>query len=91
MRAGLPEVIAGFAGVASGMGQPERAARLLGASEALNIAHGSIFEPADQAEYDRILEHVRAQLDESTFSAAFAIGKAMTLEQAIAHALGEDN
>jgi serine/threonine protein kinase len=36
---------------------------------------------------DRILAVVRAQLDEATFSTAWAEGNAMTLEQAITCAL----
>jgi hypothetical protein len=33
---------------------------------------------------------VRTQLDERTFTAAWAAGQALTLEQAIAYALGEE-
>ena len=40
-------------------------------------------------EYNRIVEAVRAQLDEATFRAAWAKGQAMTLEQAVISALEE--
>jgi hypothetical protein len=39
---------------------------------------------------DRYLAANRAQLDDATFAAAWAAGQALTLEQAIAYALGED-
>jgi hypothetical protein len=37
--------------------------------------------------YERAVAIVRAQLDEATFAAAWAAGRTMTLEQAIAYAL----
>ena len=43
--------------------QPERGARLLGASEALREEIGSVLEPEDQAEYDRDMSIVRGQLE----------------------------
>ncbi len=79
--------LAGLAGVATAMRQPERAARLFGAAEALIERRQLVWPPADRAEYDRNVAAARAQLDESTFNAAWAEGRAMTLEQAIAYAL----
>ena len=44
--------------------------------------------PSNQeSDYTRRLNQVRAELDEPTFTAAWAEGQAMTLEQAIADAL----
>jgi len=40
----------------------------------------------DQAEFDRITGEVRRQLDETTFKSAWASGRQLTLEQAIAEA-----
>jgi hypothetical protein len=40
--------------------------------------------------YDAAVQATRAQLDATTFDALWAEGQAMTLEQAIACALGED-
>ena len=42
---------------------------------------------ADQIEHDRVVANARAQLDEATWETAWAEGRAMTLEQAIAYAL----
>jgi predicted neutral ceramidase superfamily lipid hydrolase len=75
---------------ARGQGQPKRAAWLFGAAEALRETSGASIPPVDRADYDRILAAVRAQLDEQTFAAAWAEGRAMTLEQAIAYALEVD-
>jgi hypothetical protein len=41
----------------------------------------------DRAEVDRQVTAIRAQLDEATFAAASEEGRAMTMEQAVAHAL----
>jgi hypothetical protein len=71
-------------------GQPttaQRAARLFGAAEGLFEATGGGLAAADQAEYDRYLALTRDQVEESALAAAWAEGRAMTMEQAIAYAL----
>jgi hypothetical protein len=67
--------------------QPERAARLLGAATALLDAMHSTLNPADRLDYERIVANVQAQLDEASYTTAWAEGRAMTAEQAIAYAL----
>jgi len=69
----------------------ERAARLLGATEAVReaIQIGLSAAYPDRIEYDRYVAAVRAQLDEAVFAAAWAEGRALTLEQAIEYALSE--
>jgi tetratricopeptide (TPR) repeat protein len=62
-----------------------QAARLLSAAEAQHRIAAS----AERAEYDRTVAVVRAHLDEATFAAAWAEGRAMPLEQAIAEALDD--
>jgi hypothetical protein len=44
-------------------------------------------KPLDRAEYDCAIAAACIQLDDATFAAAWAAGRAMTLEQAIAYAL----
>jgi hypothetical protein len=68
-------------------GQPERAARLLGAAEALLAVSGACIDRVDQAEYERIAAAARAQLEDQAWAAAWAGGQAMPLEQAICYAL----
>ncbi len=75
----------GLAGVAGRQEQPRRAARLLAAGEVL--CHNSGWSGAPRAEYDGIVTAARTQLDEATWQEAWAEGRAMTLEQAIAYAL----
>jgi predicted ATPase/DNA-binding CsgD family transcriptional regulator len=79
-----------LAGPVGARGDAERAARLLGAGEALLEALGVGLQPADKLEVDRYQAAVREQLDEATFEAAWAAGRAMSLEEAVAYALGED-
>jgi len=76
-----------LAGVAAGTGSAERAAWLLGAAEVLREAIHVPIESIDCPDYERFLSATRAGLDEKSLSAAWAQGRAMTLEQAIACAL----
>ncbi|MFQ5796576.1 MAG: tetratricopeptide repeat protein [Candidatus Bipolaricaulia bacterium] len=71
-------------------GQPERAARLFGAAEVLREAIGFPLPLGRRAGYDRNVAAVRADLSGEAFEVAWAEGRAMTLEQAIAYALEED-
>lgn len=77
----------GMAGVAGKAGLAERAAQLFGVAAGLLAASNKRLDPLDQAEYERYLMMVRAQLDEETFNRAWATGQAMSLEEAIALAL----
>jgi len=43
--------------------------------------------PFDQQQYDRNVSKLREQLDEATFTTAWAEGRAMTLEQGVGYAL----
>lgn len=76
-----------LAGTIAAKGQPKRAVLLYGAAEALLELMGVGLQVGDQPEYARDLAFVRAQLDAATFKTAWAEGRAMTLEQAIAYAL----
>jgi non-specific serine/threonine protein kinase len=69
--------------------QPERAARLLGAAEALRESSGEALYPYQRPEYESCLEALRPQLDEATLAALWAAGRAMTVKQAVAYALEE--
>ena len=48
---------------------------------------GTSLAPADHPEYDRWLANVCAELGEGAFAVAWADGRAMPLEQAVAKAL----
>ena len=80
--------IVGLAGVAARQGHPEDAARLFGAAEALREKTGAVPSfPATQAPYEIDLAKVGTELDPETFDAAWAEGRAMTFEVAVAYAL----
>jgi ATP/maltotriose-dependent transcriptional regulator MalT len=77
--------LAGLAEIARMQGMVTRAAKLLGASEGALSAAGAHYEPATRAEIDRIIASVRAELDEETFERLRTEGRAMVLEEIIAH------
>ncbi len=85
----LIESLEAFAGVAVGQGWMVRAARLLAAAEALRTMIGVRRLPSARPAYERHVATARAQLDDAAFAAAWAAGQALTLEKAIAEALGE--
>jgi predicted ATPase/class 3 adenylate cyclase len=84
---GIPECLTELAGLAADVGQPEVAAHLLGAAEALRESRRMPIRPAERAEYDHIVVDVRERLDEPAFGAAWAAGRAQPLEQAVQEAL----
>jgi len=84
---GITYVLEGAAGLAAAHGQTYRAACLFGAVEALRESIHTPLSAFDRPEYERKVATVRAQMDTPTFAAAWATGRAMTLEQAIAYAL----
>ena len=73
--------------MAGAQGRSLRAARLLGAAEALMEAIGSCFDPPYRAELDRNLAPARAGIGEEMFAKEVAAGRAMSMEEAIAYAL----
>ena len=79
----------GLAEAASLGGQSERATRLFGAAEALRDASGAELPASARDDHDRALADARARLDSVTFAAAWAAGRAMTLDEALAYAMQE--
>ncbi len=70
------------------VGESGRAACLLGVVVRLLEDSDARFD-FDQVRYEITVTAVRAKLDETTFNAARAEGRAMTLERAIEYALVE--
>jgi tetratricopeptide (TPR) repeat protein len=81
------ESIEGFACAAGAGGAAERAARLLGAAEALREAAG--YQQATRARSLRepYLAAARSQIDETAWTTAWEEGRSMTFEKAVAYAL----
>ena len=71
-------------------GGSERSARMLGAAEALRQAIGEPLAPLYRDEFDRGVAAVGAELGEEAFEAAWAKGRAMSMEEAISYALEEE-
>ncbi len=67
------------------------AARLSGVLEAHAVATGASMALGDRAAFERIVAAARSQLDEASFESAWAEGRAMPLEQAVAYALEATN
>ncbi|HLV79283.1 MAG TPA: tetratricopeptide repeat protein, partial [Chthonomonadaceae bacterium] len=65
-----------------------RAARLLGAEEGLRAATNTPLHASLRVHHERAVEAARAALGSEDFSAAWAEGHALSLEQAVALALG---
>jgi predicted ATPase/Tfp pilus assembly protein PilF len=79
----------GLAAVAGAQGQAARAARLCGAAEMLRETMGTPLPPVDRARYAHAVAAARAQFDAAAFAAAWAEGRTLPLEQAIADALDQ--
>jgi predicted ATPase/class 3 adenylate cyclase/Tfp pilus assembly protein PilF len=87
---GIADSLEAFAGLAADQENPERAARLSGAAEALREEMGLPLAPNEKEEYDRDVAQVRQGLGEVAFAAAWEEGRAMTMEHAVEYALREE-
>lgn len=83
----------GLGVLATDAGRLTRAARVWGAADMLTEAYGTHLTRAGQAllDHDRRLTAARERLDEPTWSAAWAEGRRMTTDQAIAYALDAES
>jgi predicted ATPase/DNA-binding CsgD family transcriptional regulator len=85
-RQGIAGCLEGLAQAEAGQ-RPERAARLLGAAQALRKRINAPLSASERADHDRTVEMVRGALGEKAFAAEWARGQAVTLEEALALAL----
>ncbi|MCL6645785.1 MAG: tetratricopeptide repeat protein, partial [Dehalococcoidia bacterium] len=79
--------LAALAYVAATQGQAMRAARLAGAVAALGDLHHTPLIPLSEELFQKGLAMARQALGETAYAAAWAEGRAMSLEQAVAEAL----
>lgn len=86
-RRGVAIALGNFAHLAQAEQRPERAARLLGAAEAIREAIGAPLQPRARQGHDQLVDAARAALGEADFAAAWREGKALTWDQAAALAL----
>jgi tetratricopeptide (TPR) repeat protein len=84
----IAEALEEFASLAALQRQPKRAVRLFAAAQGMQESPGRLLSPADCTAEDRPqLLAVRADLGEEAYAAAWAAGRAMSLDQAIEYAL----
>jgi hypothetical protein len=88
-RGEISECLAGLAGAVVSEGELQRAGRLVGAADALRATMSAPRPPVLSAEYAGDLVAGRTRLTVGAWETAWAAGRAMTLDQAIAYALGE--
>ena len=88
---GIADTLESLAGLAGAPGQPVesalRAVRLFAAAAALREEAGLVRMPIIQQDFDEQLAATRSRLDPATFTAAWADGQQLPVEQAIALAL----
>jgi non-specific serine/threonine protein kinase len=91
-KANAAYCLEGLAGLISERGEPERAARLFGASEALLETVGAprYVQAQARALYERAVEALSSRLGEEAFGAVWSEGRAMTPEQAVEYALSAE-
>ena len=74
--------------VALAEGNPARGATLFAAARAQFDSAGLAMDPDEGPEYEKGLAAIREALDEKAFSTAWGTGKKMSLDEAVAFALG---
>jgi hypothetical protein len=80
--------IEALAGPAAAGGQPDLAARLLGAAEALREQVGVSLQPAERPAYERHLGAARSALRDADFRRAWETGRQLSPEEAADLAAG---
>jgi ATP/maltotriose-dependent transcriptional regulator MalT len=91
--ANLSYFLEGLAVVAAARGEVERSGRLFGAAEgSMEEAGGPVYNyyMPDRALYERTKAAARSRLDDAAWTAAWAEGRAMSPEEAVEHALEQE-
>ena len=86
-RPWLARGVVNFALIAAATNAPERAAKLFGAAEVMREQFNQQLPPNDRDFNARYIADVTASLGSERFSAAWAVGRAMSLDEAIDFAL----
>jgi predicted ATPase len=86
-RLGMIECLEGLAAIRGETGEPECAARLLAAAAGQRDAIGAPLSPVDRADHENRVAAARAALGQDGFAAAWAEGRALTLQEAVARTL----
>ena len=86
-KPGMTECLIGFAAIAISDGQPAAGVRLLAAAAAISGQPAASKWRATQMEFERYLGLARDRITEASFKDEHAIGRTMSLDQAIDYAL----
>lgn len=86
-RRGMAECLVGLAGVAAAARDGMRAARLLGAAEALFESLAAELSPSNRADFSRIVALARNGSSPAQYAAAWTAGHELDLESAVQEAL----
>ena len=84
---GIGRYLPVLAGACFGQGQNQRAARLCGAAAALRERLGTPLPPIVHRAHDRLIAAMRLTLGEGAFGLAWAVGEALSPEEAVDDAL----
>lgn len=85
------DLLVGFAAIAAGTNQPERAAKLYGAAQVLFETTDYRHPAFERDEFNRHMQMAQEQLGGAKFEQLMSEGYAMTMEQAIQYALSEQS
>lgn len=87
-REGIVDVLAASARLCAAAGQASTAAWLLGAAAAQGEHLGYVAPPLDRARTERAAAAARSALGEERYAAAWAVGRALSPDQAVTSAAG---
>src|SRR5262249_14457503 len=80
----------GLGAVLAATGDVERAATIVAAAQAIVDSSGASLEPFEQQIHDRTVEATKEALGAEPFAAAWAAGRRLTIDEAVAQALAID-
>jgi predicted ATPase/class 3 adenylate cyclase len=90
-RAAVAHQLECLAFIAKAIEQPDKAARLLGAAEALRQKIEIDMTPPEREEYEKEIAELKANIEKEEFASLWAEGRSMTMDEAIELALNETN
>jgi predicted ATPase/class 3 adenylate cyclase/uncharacterized protein HemY len=89
VKDGIDTNLGGLGAAAIGLGQLEKGVRLLGASDGLHEALGTVRKSNDRIPYEQAVEAALAQLGAEELERLQEEGRKMSMEEAIEYALGQ--
>ena len=90
IKAGIAQTLESLAGLAGASGETQEAARLWGAADALREAVGVPWLSLERRIHWPYLDAIRSRSEEAVWTEAWEEGRAMTPEEAVTHALKEE-